>query len=92
MTERTNTSSQEGSHPPPFSLRQAGHDLRNALNVIRNANYMLRRKLMANGGEFVELVEMIEDSVKSAEAIAAQMMNESSRLGEPPLSRGGPAD
>lgn len=91
MTERTNTSSQEGSHPV-FSLRRAGHDLRNALNVIRNANYMLRRKLMASGGEFAELVEMIEDSVKSAEAIATQMMNESSRLGEPPLSRGGPAD
>lgn len=55
------------------SLRQSAHDLRNSLNVIRNAAYLLRRKLVAGGGENVDLVDMIEDSVKSAEAIAADL-------------------
>lgn len=71
---------------PPLSLRKAGHDLRNALNVIRNASYLLRRKLVAAGGEHVDLVDMIEDSVKSAEVIATAMMDHASRSGELPAS------
>jgi signal transduction histidine kinase len=84
-----------GTHDPAgslFSLRKSAHDLRNALNVIRNANYLLRRKLTAAGSENIDLADMIEDSVKTAEDIAADLMNEALRRGEPPVSRGGPAN
>jgi hypothetical protein len=68
--------------PPHFSLRKTGHDLRNALNVIRNASYLLRRKLVAAGGANVDLVDMIEESVQSAEAIATAIMDHAVRSGE----------
>lgn len=73
-----------------FSLRKTAHDLRNALNVMRNAGYLLRRKLVAAGGEHVDLVDMIEDSVKSAEAIATAIMDHAIASGEPPTSGGSP--
>lgn len=91
MSSLISDSNSDGSSQPPFSLRKSGHDLRNALNVIRNAGYLLKRKLIAAGGEHVDLVDMIEESVKSAEAITTQMMEEALRIGEPPASRGGPA-
>lgn len=78
-----------GSDPalaPPFSLRKTAHDLRNSLNVVRNAAYLLRRKLVAAGGDHVDLVDMIEDSVKSAEIIATQIMDQAIQTGEPPVS------
>lgn len=73
-----------------FSLRKSAHDLRNALNVMRNAGYLLRRKLVAAGSEHVDLVDMIEESVKSAEAIATQMMDHAVQSGEAPASRSTP--
>ncbi len=74
----------------PLSLRKTAHDLRNALNVMRNAAYLLRRKLVAAGGEHVDLVDMIEESVKSAETIATQIMDQAERSGESPASRNAP--
>ena len=91
MNTPISDSNSDGSSQPPFSLRKSPHDLRNALNVIRNAGYLLNRQLVAAGGEHVDLVDMIEESVKSAEEIAAQLMEEAVRIGEPPTSRGGPA-
>lgn len=73
-----------------FSLRKTAHDLRNALNVMRNAAYLLRRKLVAAGGEHVDLVDMIEESVQSAEKIATQIMDQAVEAGEPPTSRSAP--
>ena len=75
---------------PPFSLRKSAHDLRNALNVMRNAGYLLKRKLVAAGGEHVDLVDMIEESVKAAETIATEMMEHGIKSGEPPTSRSAP--
>ncbi len=78
---------QVSSTDVPFSLRKSAHDLRNALNVMRNAGYLLRRKLVAAGSEHVDLVDMIEESVKSAETIATQMMEQAVKSGELPTSR-----
>jgi signal transduction histidine kinase len=78
------------SSTPAFSLRKSAHDLRNALNIMRNAGYLLRRKLVAAGSEHVDLVDMIEESVKSAETIATQMMDHAALTGEPPASRSTP--
>jgi len=92
MSRQASGSNDEGASGPPFSLRKSGHDLRNALNIIRNAGYLLKRKLNAAGGENVDLVDMIEDSVMTAEGIAAKMMEEATRRGEAPASGcGGPA-
>ena len=91
MSPQASGSNDDRAGGPPFSLRKSGHDLRNALNVIRNAGYLLKRKLKAAGGENVDLVDMIEESVMTAEGIAAQMMEEAARRGELPTSGGGPA-
>lgn len=88
--EPVDGASQVSSTEVPFSLRKSAHDLRNALNVMRNAGYLLRRKLVAAGGEHVDLVDMIEESVKSAEVIATQMMDQAVKSGEPPTSRSAP--
>lgn len=49
------------------------HDLRNPLGVIRNAAYLLRRR-MAREGENLELIAMIDDEVKTADAIITNLM------------------
>jgi hypothetical protein len=75
------------------SLRQNAHDLRNCLNVIRSAAYLLRRKLLAAGGQHVDLVDMIEDSVKNAELIAVEL-SRTAVLPEaqPPSGKAGQSD
>ena len=78
---------EEASQASALSLRKTAHDLRNCLNVIRSAAYLLRRKLVAAGGEHVDLVDMIEESVQSAETITTQLMDEAVKTGEPPSSR-----
>ncbi len=49
------------------------HDLRNPLGVIRNAAYLLRRRL-AKSSEHLDLLTMIEDEVKTADAIITNLM------------------
>src|SRR5687767_7951601 len=54
-----------------------GHDLRNPLGVIRNAVYLLRRRL-TKLGESTDLLNMIEAEVASADGIMAHLMEMSS--------------
>lgn len=49
------------------------HDLRNPLGVIQNAVYLLRRRL-AKTGDNLDLLSMIEDEVKAADAIITNLM------------------
>lgn len=49
------------------------HDLRNPLGVIRNAVYLLRRR-MAKTDLKPDLLNMIDDEVKSADAIITNLM------------------
>lgn len=50
------------------------HDLRNPLGVIRNATYLLRRRLAKGDAKTGELLKMIDDEVKSADAIITNLM------------------
>ena len=69
-----------------IGLRKSVHDLRNSLNIVRNATYLLRRKLVAAGGGNVDLLDMIDEAVASAESVSAALMEQAVRSGEPPTS------
>lgn len=53
------------------------HDLRNPLGVIRNAAYLLRRRL-AKLDVKIDLLNMIEDEVKTADALIASLAESAS--------------
>jgi signal transduction histidine kinase len=58
-----------------------GHDLRTPLGVIRNAVYLLRRRLAATDAK-ADLLNMIDGEVKTADAIISNLMA-STRSREP---------
>jgi signal transduction histidine kinase len=60
------------------------HELRNPLGVVRNAAYLLRRRLSVHGVK-PDLLDMIEDEIKSADAMITAL-SESIRAREPECS------
>jgi len=59
-----------------------GHELRNPLGSIRNAVYLLRRRLESDGGKAAEYLDMIDGDVNRADRIITDLM-EMSRPKQP---------